>query len=220
MSAGSGREGAVAGLSTFGLLLTGRLALRNELLSALSVGTKTPFGSRQEQREHEVWDERYFVLTRKALHYYVRAHGRQQLGSGRDMFGKHEGSVPITSIASIEEDRSARELTLVTKGPGRNYVLRARSQASYDRWCSTLNGATLNLYGSTDRVFSTSSSFHHIPSLLDFHVPPPPPPRTDNVAYICLASHKLGLSALIERGLPWGVPLRLALGRPFWCASG
>ena len=44
-----------ASLSTFGLLLTGRLSLRNEILSALSVHTKSPFRNREEQREHEVW---------------------------------------------------------------------------------------------------------------------------------------------------------------------
>lgn len=47
-----------AGLSTFGLLLTGRLSLRNELLSAISVHTKSPFASREAKREHEVWEER------------------------------------------------------------------------------------------------------------------------------------------------------------------
>jgi len=204
-----------AGLSTFGLLLTGRLSLRNELLSALSVHTKTPFRTREEQRVSEVWEERYFVLTRKALHYYVRARGgQQQLGGGRDMFGKHEGSVAISSIASLQEDVPALELTLVTKGPGRNYVLRARTKGSFDRWGSTLSGATLNLFGSTDRVFSNSPSLTNIPSYQNFLSAPPAPLRSDNVAYAGLASHALGLTVLLERGLPWGVPLQLALGPP------
>lgn len=47
------------GLSSFGILLTGRLELRNDLLSALSLG------------KAGVWDERYFVLTRKGLHFYA-----------------------------------------------------------------------------------------------------------------------------------------------------
>ena len=55
-----GQPSVSNGLSSFGILLTGRLELRNELLSALSLG------------KVGVWDERYFVLTRKGLHFYVR----------------------------------------------------------------------------------------------------------------------------------------------------
>ena len=54
------------GLSSFGILLTGRLELRNDLLSALSLG------------KAGVWDERYFVLTRKGLHFYVPQRSRNQ----------------------------------------------------------------------------------------------------------------------------------------------
>lgn len=58
---GEQRQPSVSnGLSSFGILLTGRLELRNELLSALSLG------------KVGVWDERYFVLTRKGLHIYLR----------------------------------------------------------------------------------------------------------------------------------------------------
>ena len=69
-----GQPSVSNGLSSFGILLTGRLELRNELLSALSLG------------KVGVWDERYFVLTRKGLHFYVRqsatedALGRKVLG--------------------------------------------------------------------------------------------------------------------------------------------
>lgn len=188
-----------AGLSTFGLLLTGRLSLRNELLSAISVNTKTPFASRETKREHEVWDERYFVLTRKALHYYVRAGGRQQLGSGRDMFGKHEGSIAITSILSISEELGTLELTLVTKGPGRNYVLRARNQvrwpvrrlrASATRPCPrsifwASPGAGFHLEAA---VRLTLSWYHHVPSFLSQRLhplccprSPPPSSRTRTI---------------------------------------
>ena len=54
-----GQPSVSNGLSSFGILLTGRLERRNELLSALSLG------------KVGVWDERYFVLTRKGLHFYV-----------------------------------------------------------------------------------------------------------------------------------------------------
>ena len=45
-------KGSATGLSSFGILLTGRLELRNDLLSTLSLGK-------------DVWEARYFVLTRK-----------------------------------------------------------------------------------------------------------------------------------------------------------
>ena len=82
------------GLSSFGILLTGRLELRNELLSALSLG------------KVGVWDERYFVLTRKGLHFYVRqsatedALGRKVEPSG-DLFGQHEGSIAIRAMSKV-----------------------------------------------------------------------------------------------------------------------
>ena len=133
-------------LSSFGLLLTGRLELRNEILSALSVHTKTPFQPRESQREHEVWEERYFVLTRKALHYYIRARGDR---SGKDgMFGKHEGTIGFNRIAAVVEDAANREVELVTRGPGRNYVLRAKSRAAYEQWASTLLAASRDQFGS------------------------------------------------------------------------
>ena len=56
---------------SFGIVLSGRLDLRNELLSALNPTS-------------DVWQERYFVLTRKALHHYSPSKN-----SG-DLFGKHE----------------------------------------------------------------------------------------------------------------------------------
>ena len=74
-------------LADFGIVLTGRLGLRNELLSTFSVGK-------------DVWDERYFVLTRKGLHYYVRQ--RESTTERRDLFGEHEGSIAIGNIARIE----------------------------------------------------------------------------------------------------------------------
>ena len=61
-----GQPSVSNGLSSFGILLTGRLELRNDLLSALSLG------------KAGVWDERYFVLTRKGLHFYVPQRSRNQ----------------------------------------------------------------------------------------------------------------------------------------------
>ena len=140
------QHAATHALSSFGLLLTGRLELRNEILSALSVHTKTPFQPRESQREHEVWEERYFVLTRKALHYYIRARGDR---SGKDgMFGKHEGTIGFNRIAAVVEDAANREVELVTRGPGRNYVLRAKSRAAYEQWASTLLAASRDQFGS------------------------------------------------------------------------
>ena len=46
---------------SFGIVLSGRLDLRNELLSALNPTS-------------DVWQERYFVLTRKALHHLSLIH--------------------------------------------------------------------------------------------------------------------------------------------------
>ncbi|EOD22043.1 hypothetical protein EMIHUDRAFT_240550 [Emiliania huxleyi CCMP1516] len=133
-------------LSSFGLLLTGRLELRNEILSALSVHTKTPFQPRESQREHEVWEERYFVLTRKALHYYIRARGDR---SGKDgMFGKHEGTIGFNRIAAVVEDAANREVELEDK-----YSTVVRRSLDH---------------------FSSSGSLKNIPSLIDFRVPPPP----------------------------------------------
>ena len=80
-------------MANFGLLLTGRLELRNDLLSALAgvgglrlerigrvAGATPPYPPDASPQLHvavgnSVWDERYFVLTRKGLHYYVREKG-------------------------------------------------------------------------------------------------------------------------------------------------
>jgi hypothetical protein len=102
------------GLSSFGILLTGRLELRNDLLSALSLG------------KAGVWDERYFVLTRKGLHFYVRqsaaedAQGRKVETSG-DLFGQHEGSVAIRAMRKVVPSGAEEQLvfTIQTSGLGR-----------------------------------------------------------------------------------------------------
>ena len=78
-------------LANFGIVLTGRLGLRNELLSTFSVGK-------------DVWDERYFVLTRKGLHYYVRQRDSND-AKRRDLFGEHEGSIALGNIERIERVR-------------------------------------------------------------------------------------------------------------------
>jgi len=179
-------------LSTFGLLITGRLELRNELLSALSAG-------------NTVWEDRYCVLTRKGLHYYVRAKkGNLEV---KDIFGKHEGSVAIKDIAHIEVDGPRPlEITLVTRGPGRNYTFRARTEEAVARWKSTLQTAVqsqgASLFSSMVNL-RASASFPNVPSLLDFGVPPPV--VSDNLSHLSLASHSLSLSLLLETGLPWGV---------------
>lgn len=129
-SAGAGAD--TPSLANFGIVLTGRLGLRNELLSTFTTNS--------------VWDERYFVLTRKGLHYYVR-----QRNSGdanrRDLFGEHEGSVALGNIEHIDlggpsdEARTNFEFVIVSKGGGRKYRLRAGSAELYTRWVSTLEAA-------------------------------------------------------------------------------
>ena len=119
-SAGAGAD--TPSLANFGIVLTGRLGLRNELLSTFTTNS--------------VWDERYFVLTRKGLHYYVR-----QRNSGdanrRDLFGEHEGSVALGNIEHIDlggpsdEARTNFEFVIVSKGGGRKYRLRAGSAELY-----------------------------------------------------------------------------------------
>ena len=156
----------------------------------------------------QVWDERYFVLTRKGLHYYVR-----QQGSGnsnrRDLFGEHEGSIALGNIARVElGEKFPREMTfvIVSKGGGRHYVLQASTAELHQRWVATLQaaiappaaGGGLNGSsngrsgsGSAGRLGSlrSSSSFPRIPTLLDFRLPP----RTDNLLNITFYSDALGL---------------------------
>ena len=43
------------------------------------------------------WEERYFVLTKKGLHYYVRQR-EESMESRRDLFGEHEGSIALSLI--------------------------------------------------------------------------------------------------------------------------
>ena len=165
MTPGLGSASGV-GLSSFGILLTGRLELRNDLLSAISLG------------KDGVWDERYFVLTRKGLHYYVRQRTAEDL-QGRDLFGQHEGSVSIRAMRKVvvsgDDDHRPLVFTIQTKGLGRDYTLRARSPELFQRWSSILTSAIDEvqnppLLGSQDGrsqqglVFaSRSSSFPRVP---------------------------------------------------------
>ena len=122
-----GQPSVSNGLSSFGILLTGRLELRNDLLSALSLG------------KAGVWDERYFVLTRKGLHFYVKTDAADDV-QGRDLFGQHEGSVAIRAMRKVEasgaddDQRMQLAFTLQTSGLGRDYTLRARSPELFQRW--------------------------------------------------------------------------------------
>ena len=113
----SGMPSVSNGLSSFGILLTGRLELRNDLLSALSLG------------KSGVWDERYFVLTRKGLHFYIRQSAAEEDVQGRDLFGQHEGSVAIRAMRKVVPSGAGEHLlfTIQTSGLGRDYTLRARS---------------------------------------------------------------------------------------------
>ena len=181
-------------------VLTGRLGLRNELLSTFSVG-------------QDVWEERYFVLTKKGLHYYVRQRDTADRDR-RDLFGEHEGSIALGNIARVEPSTTPDlTLTIVGKGGGRRLSLRAGTEELYQRWLGTLQAAidpssAFNGGAGTGRSGSgtysrmrSSSSFPRIPTLLDFRAPP----RTDNLAYMTLYSSALGLEVLLESGLPWGV---------------
>ena len=64
------------------------------------------------------------------------------------MLGKHEGTIGFNRIAAVVEDAANREVELVTRGPGRNYVLRAKSRAAYEQWASTLLAASRDQFGS------------------------------------------------------------------------
>ena len=197
-------------LATFGIVLTGRLGLRNDLLSTFTVG-------------NDVWDERYFVLTRKGLHYYLRQRDSND-ANRRDIFGEHEGSIALGNIALVDvggEDMQ-RKLTfvVVSKSGGRKYTLKADSAELYQRWVATLQvainpaGAPGNgspgsgtgrnnsgTYAGMRSGMRSSSSFPRVPTLLDFRSPP----RTDNLLNVTLFSSSLGLEVLLECGLPWGV---------------
>ena len=96
------------------------------------------------------FEERYFVLTKKGLHYYVRQR-EDGVDNRRDLFGEHEGSIAIGNIAHIELPRpapgsrgggeEALTFTIVSKNGGRRFVLRAGTAELYDRWVSTLQTA-------------------------------------------------------------------------------
>ena len=218
-------------LATFGIVLTGRLGLRNDLLSTFSGGK-------------DFWDERYFVLTRKGLHYYVRQRDSDDTHR-RDLFGEHEGSLALGNIAHIDlgDEEQQKELTFVvaSKGGGRKYIVRAGTSELYQRWVTTLQAAVspaekasssgqqasggssqacVRSNSGTHHVSSSqalcggagmrsSSSFARIPTLLDFRCPP----RTDNLAYVTLHSTALGLDLFLESGLPWGVQTLLERDR-------
>ena len=176
-------------MHNFGLLLTGRLDLRNDFLSALAVW-----------EEPGVWEERYFVLTRKALHYYVRAPGEL---TASDLFGKHDGSVALKSISHVQPATDAKrplEFAIVTHGAKRNYTMRARNQESFRRWLSTLQAVlhgTIPMATSLERLHD--ASFANVPSLLDFrgHHTAQQRATAESVAYVALASARLGLHLLI-----------------------
>ena len=192
------------GLANFGIVLTGRLSLRNELLSTFSIGM-------------DMWDERYFVLTRKGLHYYVRQRDSTET-SRRDLFGEHEGSIALGNISQIdlggEEYRSSFIFLIISKGGGRRYMLKAINAELYQRWVSTLQAAIAPSLGTVGRSNSgthsalnpvrgirSSSSFPRIPTLLDFRTPN----HTDNLSTVTLYSSSLNLELLLESGLPWGM---------------
>jgi hypothetical protein len=238
-------------LANFGIVLTGRLGLRNELCARkerpLEPYPKShlapPSGQRPFAcfesfsrvhlchlrpcatravlllRGHSLstfsigkahWEERYFVLTKKGLHYYVRQ--RDSGVTQRDMFGEHEGSIAIGNIARIElprqrnvNDETDMTFVIVSKNGGRRFVLKAGSEELYDRWVSTLqaaidpscgmrsgSGSGLRASGSWTRLATrsgASGSFPRIPTLLDFRSPP----RTDNLANVTLFSSVLGM---------------------------
>lgn len=187
------------------------------------------------------WEERYFVLTKKGLHYYVRQR-EESTESRRDLFGEHEGSIAIGNIARIElprpapgsnklDDEMALTFTIVSKNNGRRFVLRAGTAELYDRWVSTLQaavdpasslhsrnnsgtGSILRASGSWNPLAhrgSSSSSFPRIPTLLDFRSGGAP--RTDNIVSVTLYSSVLDLHVLLESGLPWGMPTTIARTR-------
>lgn len=204
-------KGSVTGLSSFGILLTGRLELRNDLLSTLSLGK-------------DVWEERYFVLTRKGLHYYLREKGKTD-GHGRDLFGHHEGSVAIRAMREVDvgggDDHRPLVFTLKTHGLGRDYTLRARSPELFQRWSTTIASAIDEIQHPRDGLLgsgegksmlfaSRSSSFPRVPSLFDFRAQPP---KTDNLTHLVLKSSALKLDVLLENGLPWGVSTTLCARR-------
>ena len=202
-------KGSATGLSSFGILLTGRLELRNDLLSTLSLGK-------------DVWEERYFVLTRKGLHYYLREKGKAN-GHGRDLFGHHEGSVAIRAMREVDvgggDDHRPLVFTLKTHGLGRDYTLRARSPELFQRWSATIASAIDEIQNPRDGMLgegrsmifaSRSSSFPRVPSLFDFRAQPP---KTDNLTHLVLRSSALKLDVLLESGLPWGVSTTLCARR-------
>jgi hypothetical protein len=155
---------------------------------------------------------RYFVLTRKGLHYYVRKQDAADTSARRDLFGEHEGSIALGNIQCVDpvSDEYKRNLTflVVSKGGGRKFALRASTAELYHRWLSTLqavldpqHSASRSGSGSHSRLGSsvrTSSSFPRIPTLLDFRSPP----RTDNLANVTLFSSSLGLE--VRRPPPGG----------------
>eukprot|EP00966_Prymnesium_polylepis_P150784 3482914-Prymnesium_polylepis.1 len=91
-----------------------------------------------------VWEERYVVLTRKGIHYYVRQPDGHD-ANRRDLFGQHDGSVGISNIARVdvgaEGDDGELRFSIVTKGGGRNYHFRAETSPLRDRWFAALQNA-------------------------------------------------------------------------------
>jgi len=171
---------------------------------------------------------RYFVLTRKGLHYYVR-----QKDSGethrRDLFGEHEGSIALGNIASIEIINLATDelaFVIVSKSGGRRYMIRAGTAELREKWVATLEAAIAppsessansasvrtNSGSSPSRLSAgirSSSSFPRVPTLLDFRGPP----RTDNLLYVTVHSARLGVDLFLEPNLPWGMPTILERAR-------
>lgn len=267
------------GLATFGIVLTGRLQLKNVRRAAprgsarrdgLPPPPPRPRARRARARAHarpsvsasvsacgaahrgvrlrigecvviapqelmstlsggkEVWQERYAVLTRKGIHFYVR----QPDGTdsyNRDIFGQHDGSIGLSNIARVDEVRgrssdseekeSLLRCTLVTKGGSKNYHFKAETTELLERWLGALQSAIGSRDHTVPRVPSVRSqrdmaggrhlmstrtlgggAFPRPPTLVDFRKME----RTDNLMYVSLLSAKLSLEILLESGLPWG----------------
>ncbi|KAL1522880.1 hypothetical protein AB1Y20_017845 [Prymnesium parvum] len=201
------------GLAAFGIVLTGRLQLKNELMSTLSVGK-------------EVWEDRYVVLTRKGIHFYFRQPDDAEGAASRGVFGQHTGSVGLAQIERIDATRDAADgrllrCTIVSKGEKRKHHFRAATSQLLERWYSALQNAIAPKEGaaggkrgggqiartSSGHVLSSFSSrlnltnLNRVPTFADFRKVM----RTDNVSYVSLCSSRLSLEVLLESGLPWGL---------------
>lgn len=187
-----------------------------QLTSALSAGKDS-------------WQERYVVLTRKGIHFYVRQPNGTDLHS-RDIFGQHDVSIGLSVISRVdavrgrESDKEEAERLLrciVVISGGKSYHLKAETSELLERWYSALQSAigvkeAPSPTGSSSssqkpvlrspsarrilRSRSMGSSFNRVPTIVDFRTFV----RTDNLLYVCLSSSNLALEILLESGLPWG----------------